>query len=248
MKAEEQAEIWQNLCVRSKSQGDRRLTYPLLSVVSSRHCLDVKQTWLVNAYLDKKTQTWSFSIHAAMDFCCALFAIDFYILFLTEVMQARGHISKGERTTHQRPTHFFSKVGLNPVSLWNAYCLSPLSVPHHPITFGEIGRHGQPWQHNVQSNILEIHVGVSIAITTLIKASHTVQPEEQYFSLTAKPPPELRSSQPELWTVTPQISTAHISHSTTPSSSHPVSVSNSTLQLSWSCPSSFREISRVWNI
>ncbi|XP_075894426.1 ryanodine receptor 2 [Nelusetta ayraudi] len=34
-----------------------------------------------------------------------------YMLEL-EVMQARGHISKGERATHQRPTHFFSKVVL----------------------------------------------------------------------------------------------------------------------------------------
>lgn len=101
-------------------------------------------------------------------------------------MQARGHITKGERGTHRRPTHFFSKVGLTRFHLKMSF--SPL-VPPPSHYFVEIGCHGQPWQHNVQSNILEIHVGVSIAMTTLIKAFHIVHPEEQYFSLTAKPPP-----------------------------------------------------------
>lgn len=64
----------------------------------------------------------------------------------------------------------------------------PSRSPAIPLLWLDWSPRATPQPHNVQSNILEIHVGVSIVKTTLIKAAHIVHPEEQYFSLTAKPP------------------------------------------------------------
>lgn len=124
----------------------------------------------------------------------------------------RAHFERRTGDTPAANTLFFKGWTLPSFILKCLLSFSPLAPPPSHY-FGEIGRHGQPWQHNVQSNILEMHVGVSIAITTLIKASHIVQPEEHYFSLTADPPPNCHpDSEPakqDSETVTPQISTAH---------------------------------------
>lgn len=126
-------------------------------------------------------------------------------------MQARGQMSKGERAPHQHPIHFFSKVGINfmlfchkhrfssfqfHLEMYLSFLLfSPFS---RLITFVRWVATGNPSAQKplclCNVTILEIHVGVPIAITTLIKASHIVLPEEQYFSLTAPHSSQTHSS------------------------------------------------------
>lgn len=123
-----------------------------------------------------------------MTCCCALFGIHLCIYSPDRGNASqRTHFKRRTSDTPAANTLFFKGWTIPSFILKCLLSFSPL-IPPPSHYFGKIGRHGQPWQHNVQSNILEIHVGVSIAITTLIKASHIVQPEEQYFSLTAKPP------------------------------------------------------------
>lgn len=129
-----------------------------------------------------------------MAFYCAIFGIDLYFPSQRWCKLEDTYQKESERHTSAQHT-FFRRLESTQFHFEMPIVFLPSRSPAIPLLWLDWSPRATPQPHNVQSNILEIHVGVSIAITTLIKAAHIVHPEEQYFSLTAKPhhPKPLRS-------------------------------------------------------